>query len=94
ILSCLKISVFAPFVGKLYETLTVTTWLAQRTRAIIIPAYYVIEKVLKKYKRVTVEPFELTGDDYKYAEMTNKFLEDAERKNQDQYLCQKRRYRT
>lgn len=71
-----------------------TPWLAQKTGAIVIPAYYVREKCLKKYRIVTGEPFKFTGDAYKDAEMTNKFLEDAVRKYPEQYLWQHRRYRT
>ncbi|MDE5007386.1 LPS biosynthesis protein, partial [Francisella tularensis subsp. holarctica] len=52
---------------------------------IVIPAYYVREKCLKKYKIVNGDPFEFTGDAYKVAEMTNKFLEDAVRKYPEQY---------
>ncbi|MED7819157.1 MULTISPECIES: lysophospholipid acyltransferase family protein [unclassified Francisella] len=87
-------SVFAPFFGKLCATLTVTPWLAQKTGAVVVPAYYVREKCLKKYKIVTGEPLEFTGDAYKDAEITNKFLEDAIRKYPEQYLWQHRRYRT
>ncbi|AJC48435.1 lysophospholipid acyltransferase family protein [Allofrancisella guangzhouensis] len=87
-------SVFAPFFGKACSTLTVTPWLAEKTGAVVIPAYYVRETCLKKYKIYTGEPFKFTGDAYKDAEMTNKFLEDAIRKYPEQYLWQHRRYRT
>ncbi|QIV95367.1 KDO2-lipid IV(A) lauroyltransferase [Allofrancisella inopinata] len=87
-------SVFAPFFGKPCSTLTVTPWLAEKTGAVVIPAYYVREKCLKKYKIYTGEPFKFTGDAYKDAEMTNKFLEEAIRKHPEQYLWQHRRYRT
>ncbi|MED7787915.1 lysophospholipid acyltransferase family protein [Francisella sp. 19X1-34] len=87
-------SVFAPFFGRLCSTLTVTPWLAQKTGAVVLPVYYVREKCLEKYKIVTGEPLEFTGDAYKDAEITNRFLEDAIRKYPEQYLWQHRRYRT
>ncbi|GAB4222242.1 MAG: lysophospholipid acyltransferase family protein [Francisella sp.] len=87
-------SVFAPFFSKLCATLTVTPWLAQKTGAVVLPSYYVREKCLKKYKIVFGNPLEFTGDPYKDAEMTNKFLENAIRKYPEQYLWQHRRYRT
>ncbi|WP_150467261.1 lysophospholipid acyltransferase family protein [Francisella sp. SYW-9] len=87
-------SVFAPFFGKLCATLTVTPWLAQKTGAVVLPVYYVREECLKKYKIVMGEPLEFTGDTYKDAEITNKFLENAIRKYPEQYLWQHRRYRT
>lgn len=91
----LENSVFAPFFGTLCSTLTVTPWLAEKTNSVVLPVYYVREKCLKKYKIVFAEePFEFTGDAYKDAEMTNKFLEDAVRKYPEQYLWQHRRYRT
>ncbi|WP_432773245.1 lysophospholipid acyltransferase family protein [Francisella salimarina] len=90
----LENSIFAPFFGTLCSTLTVTPWLAEKTDSVVLPVYYVREKCLKKYKIVTGEPLEFTGDAYKDAEITNKFLEDAVRKYPEQYLWQHRRYRT
>ncbi|WP_150463391.1 lysophospholipid acyltransferase family protein [Francisella sp. XLW-1] len=90
----LENSIFAPFFGTLCSTLTVTPWLAEKTDSVVLPVYYVREKCLKKYKIVTGEPLEFTGDAYKDAEITNKFLEDAIRKYPEQYLWQHRRYRT
>ncbi|MFC4892321.1 lysophospholipid acyltransferase family protein [Pseudofrancisella aestuarii] len=87
-------SVFAPFFGKLCSTLTVTPWLAEKTGAIVVPAYYVRLPKYSGYKIVVGDPLEFTGDDYKDAEMTNKFLEDAIKKYPEQYLWQHRRYRT
>lgn len=90
----LENSIFAPFFGTLCSTLTVTPWLAEKTDSVVLPVYYVREKCLKKYKIVMGEPLEFTGDAYKDAEITNKFLEDAVRKYPEQYLWQHRRYRT
>ncbi|MBK2024733.1 lysophospholipid acyltransferase family protein [Francisella philomiragia] len=90
----LENSIFAPFFGTLCSTLTVTPWLAEKTNSVVLPVYYVRKKCLKKYKIVIGEPLEFTGDAYKDAEMTNKFLEDAIRKYPEQYLWQHRRYRT
>ena len=87
-------SVFVPFFGKLCSTLTITPWLAEKTGAIVIPAYYVRNKDLSGYKLISGEPLEFTGDAYKDAEMTNQFLEEAIRKYPEQYLWQHRRYKT
>lgn len=87
-------SVFAPFFGTPCATLTVTPWLAEKTNAKVLPVYYIREKCLKKYKIFIGEPLEFTGEAYKDAQITNKFLEDAVRKYPEQYLWQHRRYRT
>ncbi|AIT09649.1 LPS biosynthesis protein [Candidatus Francisella endociliophora] len=86
--------VFAPFFGKLCATLTVTPLLAEKTNAIVIPAYYVRKPDLSGYLLVSGEELKFTGDAYKDAEMTNKFLEEAIRKYPEQYLWQHRRYKT
>ncbi|AXA33057.1 lysophospholipid acyltransferase family protein [Francisella adeliensis] len=87
-------SVFAPFFGEMCSTLTVTPWLAEKTKASVLPVYYVREKCLKKYKIVFGEPLEFTGDVYHDAKITNDFLESAVRKYPEQYLWQHRRFRT
>ena len=92
--SGLENSIFVPFFGRMCATLTVTSWLAKKTNAIVAPIYYVREECLKKYKIVLGEEIIFTGDDYKDARMINKFLEDAIRKYPEQYLWQHRRYRT
>ena len=92
--SGLKNSVFAPFFGVQCLTLTVTPWLAQKTGATVLPAYYVRKPKGKGYKVVIGDELKFTGDVYEDAKMTNKFLEDAVRKYPEQYLWQHRRYRT
>ncbi len=87
-------SIFVPFFGKLCSTLTVTPWLAHRTKAIVVPTYYVRNKDLSGYKLISGEVIEFTGDAYKDAEITNKLLEEAIRKYPEQYLWQHRRYKT
>jgi KDO2-lipid IV(A) lauroyltransferase len=87
-------SVFAPFFGKSCSTLTVTPWLAEKTKSVVLPIYYVRKKCLKKYKIVVGEPLEFTGDAYHDAKITNEFLENAARKYPEQYLWQHRRFRT
>lgn len=86
--------VFAPFFGKLCATLTVTPLLAEKTNAIVIPAYYIRKRDLSGYEVVAGQPLEFTGDDYKDAKMTNEFLEEAIKKYPEQYLWQHRRYKT
>ncbi|QIV93882.1 LPS biosynthesis protein [Allofrancisella frigidaquae] len=86
--------VFAPFFGKLCATLTITPWLAEKTGAIVIPAYYIRKNDLSGYTIFAGEPLNFTGDAYKDAKMTNKFLEEAIRKHPEQYLWQHRRYKT
>lgn len=86
--------VFAPFFGKLCTTLTVTPWLAEKTNSIVIPAYYVRKPDLSGYKLVSGEPLNFTGDAYKDAVITNKFLEEAIKKYPEQYLWQHRRFKT
>ena len=92
--SGLENSVFVPFFGKLCSTLTVTPWLAEKTKSTVLPIYYVREKCLKKYKIVVAEPIEFTGDTYHDAKITNEFLENAVIKYPEQYLWQHRRFRT
>lgn len=92
--SGLKNSVFAPFFNKPCLTLTVTPWLAQKTGATVLPAYYIRKPNNSGYKIIIGDPLEFTGDIYKDAEITNIFLEEAIRKYPEQYLWQHRRYRT
>lgn len=86
--------VFAPFFGKLCATLKVTPWLAQKTGAVVVPTYYVRNSDLSGYRIISGDPLVFTGDEYKDATMTNKFLENAIRKYPEQYLWQHRRYKT
>ncbi|MED7787916.1 LPS biosynthesis protein [Francisella sp. 19X1-34] len=86
--------IFVDFFNKLCSTLTVTPWLAQKTGATVVPMYYIRKKDLSGYKLISCEPIEFTGDPYKDANMTNRFLESAIRKYPEQYLWQHRRYKT
>lgn len=86
--------VFADFFGKKCSTLTVTPWLARKTNAIVIPAYYIRNKDLSGYKVISGAPMEFTGDDVKDATITNQFLEKAILRAPEQYLWQHRRYKT
>jgi KDO2-lipid IV(A) lauroyltransferase len=86
--------VFAPFFGKLCSTLTVTPWLAKKTGAIVIPAYYIRKPNLSGYKIMAGEPITFSGNDYEDASLTNKILEEMIKKHPEQYLWQHRRYKT
>ena len=86
--------IFAPFFGKLCATLKVTSWLAQKTGTVVVPTYYVRNSDLSGYRIISGDPLVFTGDEYKDATMTNKFLENAIRKYPEQYLWQHRRYKT
>ena len=86
--------VFAPFFGKMCATLTVTPWLAEKTKAVVIPIYYTRKKNLSGYKMTTGEPIEFSGNQYEDAKLTNELLEEIIRKYPEQYLWQHRRYKT
>ena len=86
--------VFSPFFGKFCTTLTVTPWLAKKTNATVIPAYYIRKPDLSGYRIITGEPITFSGDESKDALLTNKTLEKIIKKHPEQYLWQHRRYKT
>ena len=86
--------VFAPFFSKLCSTLTVTPWLAEKTNATVIPTYYIRKPDLSGYKLISGKPLKFSGNAYKDAVTTNRFLEEAIKKHPEQYLWQHRRYKT
>lgn len=89
-------SMFIPFFGKKCSTLIATSWLAEKSKAKVIPCYYFRKKNLKGYNIYVLPPLKNfpSKEKYKDAERYHKILEKTIYKNPDQYLWQHRRYKT
>ena len=91
-----KHSIFIPFFGKKCATLIVTSWLARKTLAKVLPCYYIRKPNFNGYDLHVLPALNNfpSGNDYDDAIRYHHFLEDAIRKYPEQYLWQHRRYKT
>ena len=86
---------FVPFFGKACSTLTVTPWLIDKTKAKVIPIYYIRKRDLSGYVLKLGNPIEnFPTDPIEGARKTNEILENYIKEYPEQYLWQHRRYKT
>ncbi len=89
-------TIFVDFFSKKCATLVATSWLAEKTGAIIIPCYFARKEDLSGYDFFALAPLDNfpSGDVYEDARRYNAIVEDAIRQYPEQYLWQHRRYKT
>ncbi len=88
-------TVFVPFFGQQCSTLGVTSWLVEKSKATVVPVYYVRNDDLSGYKIILADPIEdFPSDPVEGAKLTNNILEGFIEKCPEQYLWQHRRFKT
>lgn len=89
-------TIFVDFFTEKCTTLVATSWLAEKTNAIVVPCHFARKDDLSGYDFFALPPLDdfPSGDVYKDARRYNTIVENAVRQYPDQYLWQHRRYKT